>query len=110
MNRVSARVANVNSFQSFVPNGNFHTSGSDPSMNRPFGRRSHRDLAAPSDQSAYWGLKGRLPGGTVFVAQSAYRPVSRSGGGGQDGGDGPRVGVGGVRIRTRTGRAAYIRA
>src|SRR5215217_5930705 len=83
MNRVSARPPNANSFQSLVPTGNFHTSGSDPSMNRPFGMRSQRDFVAPSDQRGYWGLKGRLPGTTVFVAQSAYSPVSRSVGGGQ---------------------------
>src|SRR5215207_8798841 len=110
MNRVSARAPNANSFHSFVPTGNFHTSGSDPSMNRPFGMRSQRDFVAPSDQSGYWGLKERLPGATVFLAQSAYRPVSRSVGGGHVGGDWPRMTIGNARRRTRTGTAAHIHA
>src|SRR5918993_2974512 len=110
MNLVSARPPNANSFHSFVPTGNFHTSGSDPSMNRPFGMRSQRDFVAPSDQSGYWGLKERLPGATVFVAQSAYRPVSRSVGGGHDGCDWPRMTIGNATRTTRTGTAAHIHA
>ena len=53
MKRVSTGRPNENSFQSFVPTGNRHASGTDPSIDDPLGIWIQRRFVAPSDQSGY---------------------------------------------------------
>lgn len=62
---------NEDSFQSFVPTGNCQASASDASMVAPGGSRIHRRFVAPSVQSGYCGLNGRLSAAIVFASKSA---------------------------------------
>ena len=72
MKRVSARFANLNSFQKRVPTGNFHASGFEALMNLPRGSSIHRVLTAPSVQSGYCGET------RIFSDHAIGLPVART--------------------------------